>query len=83
MDFPAFDVIRVFDYDPDLLDGLDGCTGSRDVAGGRAELHDLRLHRRAARWGRPELAPRGTPLDTSLQPWTEDVSLAAWLGDWA
>ena len=66
-----------------LVDGLDGCTGSREVAGGRAELHDLRLHRRAARWGRPELAPRGTPLDTSLRPRTEDVSLAAWLGDWA
>ena len=67
-----------------LLDGLDGATGSREVAGGRAELEDLRLQRRAARWGRPGLAPEGPPLTaSSLQPWTEDVTLAAWLGGWA
>jgi GT2 family glycosyltransferase len=66
-----------------LLDGLDGCTGSREVADGRAELQDLRLQRRAARWGLPDLAPAGAPLATSLQPWTEDVTLAAWLGGWA
>lgn len=66
-----------------LVDGLDGCTGSREVVDGRAELQDLRLQRRAARWGRPDLAPAGAPLDTSLRPWTEDVTLAAWLGGWA
>jgi len=66
-----------------LLHGLDGCTGSRELADGRAELQDLRLQRRAARWGLPDLAPAGAPLATSLQPWTEDVTLAAWLGGWA
>lgn len=66
-----------------LLDGLDGCTGSREVAGGRAELHDLRLRRRAARWDRPDLAPTGPAIATSLRPWSEDVTLAAWLGGWA
>jgi len=66
-----------------LVDGLDGRTASREVAGGRAELQDLRLLRRAARWGRPDLAPAGPPLGTSLRPWTEDDTLAAWLGGWA
>jgi hypothetical protein len=66
-----------------LLDGLDGGTGSREVAGGCAELHDLRLQRRAARWGRPDLAPAGPPVATSLHPWSEDVTLASWLGGWA
>ena len=66
-----------------LLDGLDGCTGTREVAAGRAELQDLRLLRRAARWGRADLAPSGEPLSSALQPWTEDVTLAAWLGGWA
>ena len=65
-----------------LLDGLDGCTGSREVAGGAAELHDLRLQRRAARWGRADLAPPGPPLATTLRPWSEDVTLEAWLGGW-
>lgn len=66
-----------------LLDGLDGCTTTREVCGGRAELQDLRLLRRAARWGRPELAPAGPPIASSLHPWTEDVTLASWLGGWA
>ena len=66
-----------------LLDGLDGCAGSREVAGGSAVLHDLRLQRRAARWGRPDLAPPGPPLATTLRPWSEDVTLEAWLGGWA
>jgi GT2 family glycosyltransferase len=66
-----------------LLDGLDGGTGSREVEGGRAALHDLRLQRRAARWDRPGLAPAGPPLATSLRPWSDDVTLAAWLGGWA
>jgi len=66
-----------------LMDGLDGSTGSREVAAGRAELQDLRLARRAARWGRPDLAPAGASLATSLHPWTEGVTLASWLGGWA
>ncbi len=66
-----------------LLDGLDGSTGSREIGDGRAELQDRRLLRRAARWGRPALAPAGPPLTTSLHPWTEGVTLAAWLGGWA
>jgi hypothetical protein len=66
-----------------LLDALDGCAGSREIADGRAELQDLRLLRRATRWGRPGLAPAGPPLATSLHPWAEDVSLASWLGGWA
>jgi GT2 family glycosyltransferase len=66
-----------------LLTGLDGRAATRDVAGGCAELQDLRLLRRAARWGRPDLAPDGPPLVTRLRPWTEEVTLAAWLGGWA
>ena len=66
-----------------LVDGLDGCTGSREIGDGRAELQDLRLLRRAARWGRPDLAPAGSSLATSLHPWAEDVTLASWLGGWA
>ena len=66
-----------------LLDGLDGSTASRGIGDGRAELQDLRLLRRASRWGRPDLAPAGPSLATSLHPWTEDVTLASWLGGWA
>ncbi|WP_416956021.1 glycosyltransferase [Nocardioides sp. T5] len=66
-----------------ILEGLDGGPGSREVAAGNAELQDLRLHRRAERWGRPDLATAGPPLDATLRPWTEDVTLAAWLGGWA
>ena len=65
-----------------LLDGLDGQVGTREVADGCAELQDLRLLRRAARWGRPELAPAGAPLETSLRPWT-DGTLESWLGGWS
>ena len=43
---------------------------------------DLRLLRRAARWDRPDLAPAGAPLATSLRPWTDDVTLESWLGGW-
>ena len=35
------------------------------------------------RWGREDLAPDGPPLETRLRPWTEEVTLAAWLGGWA
>jgi hypothetical protein len=66
-----------------LLHGLDGCWATRELAGGSGELQDLRLLRRAARWGRPDLAPTGPPLQTRLRPWTDDVTLAAWLGGWA
>ncbi|MBC2934824.1 glycosyltransferase [Nocardioides sp. zg-1228] len=68
---------------PALIDGLDGSTGSRTVADGCVELRDLRLLRRAGRWGRPDLAPPGPPLATSLRPWTGDATLEAWLGGWA
>lgn len=73
----------------EVLAGLDG-PGGPDApatlelrADGRvvAELHDLRLHRRAARWGRPDLAPRaGRACD--LRPAT-GATLQAWLGGWA
>jgi GT2 family glycosyltransferase len=66
-----------------LADGLDGQAGRRGVADGCAELRDLRLLRRAARWGRPDLAPLGPPLVTGLRPWTADVTLEAWLGGWS
>ncbi|MDZ5661031.1 glycosyltransferase [Nocardioides sp. S-58] len=66
-----------------LAAGLDGRTGCRTVADGCAELQDLRLLRRAARWGRADLAPQGGPLETRLRPWTPDVTLAAWFGGWA
>jgi hypothetical protein len=66
-----------------LLPGLDGHVATREVAEACAELQDLRLLRRAARWGRPDLAPVGPPLATSLRPWTDDVTLESWLGGWA
>jgi GT2 family glycosyltransferase len=65
-----------------LLSGTDGVSGARAVGDGCAELQDLRLLRRAARWGRPDLAPAGPPLVTGLRPWTEDQTLEAWLGGW-
>lgn len=64
-------------------DALDGLVGTREVAGGCAELQDLRLLRRAARWDRADLAPAGPPLVTGLEPWTEDLTLESWLGGWA
>lgn len=66
-----------------LLDGLDGTTGRRPLADGCGEVQDLRLLRRAERWGRPDLAPEGPPLATGLRPWTSEVTLASWLGGWA
>ncbi|GAA5112648.1 hypothetical protein GCM10023339_16010 [Alloalcanivorax gelatiniphagus] len=66
----------------DALAGLDGVVGSRPVAGGRAELQDLRLLRRATRWGRPELAPPAPAGPDALRPWSDDVTLASWLGGW-
>lgn len=66
----------------DLLAGLDGVTGTRTVGDGWAELQDLRLLRRSARWGRPDLAPVGPPLGTALRPWTTEATLEAWLGGW-
>jgi GT2 family glycosyltransferase len=65
-----------------LLGGLDGQVATRVVADGCAELQDLRLLRRARRWDRPELAPAGGPLPTSLRPWTDEVTLESWLGGW-
>lgn len=72
-----------------VLGGLDG-PGRPDAPAtlelrtdGRvvAELHDLRLHRRAARWSRPDLAPRaGRTCD--LRP-AAGTTLQAWLGGWA
>ncbi|MCW2815211.1 MAG: hypothetical protein JWN84_2666 [Nocardioides sp.] len=62
------------------LQGLDG-HGVRDL--GVGTLTDLRLERRAERWGRPELlSPHPSP-DTHLTPWRPDLVLEAWLGGWA
>lgn len=66
-----------------LLRGLDGTVARRTVADGCAELQDLRLLRRARRWGRPDLAPDGPPLTTRLKPWAGETTLEAWLGGWA
>jgi hypothetical protein len=66
-----------------LLHELDGTTGVCPVGDGLAELHDLRLQRRAARWGRPDLAPPGPAVGTRLRPWARGVTLASWLGGWA
>lgn len=66
-----------------LLSGLDGHAATREVLDGRAELQDLRLLRRATRWDQPDLTAAGPPLATSLRPWTDDVTLASWLGGWA
>ena len=59
---------------------------SRQIAGVlglSAELQDLRLVRRATRWGRADLAPTGPPLGTGLRPWTDEVTLESWLGGWS
>lgn len=66
-----------------LLTGLDGRVATREVAHGCAELQDLRLLRRAARWKRPDLAPAGPPLGSALRPWTDEVTLESWLGGWS
>ncbi|WP_209020825.1 glycosyltransferase [Nocardioides sp. 1609] len=66
-----------------LLGDHAGPGATRAVAGGAAELQDLRLLRRAARWGRPDLAPAGPPVESRLRPWTDDVTLESWLGGWA
>lgn len=66
-----------------VLTSLDGCVGTREVAHGCAELQDLRLLRRAARWERPDLAPAGPPLGSGLRPWTGAVTLESWLGGWS
>lgn len=66
-----------------LLRALDGSVATRELADGCAQLQDLRLLRRADRWGRPDLAPAGPPLGTRLRPWTDEVTLASWLGGWA
>ncbi|SED12799.1 Glycosyltransferase, GT2 family [Nocardioides exalbidus] len=65
-----------------LLTALDGSSARAAVADGCAELHDLRLLRRAARWGRPALAPAGPPVRTGLRPWAADHTLESWLGGW-
>ncbi|WP_207208802.1 glycosyltransferase [Nocardioides oleivorans] len=65
-----------------LLTALGGTAATATVAHGCAELHDLRLERRAARWCRPELAPPGPPIDTGLRPWTSRDTLESWLGGW-
>lgn len=62
---------------------LDGEAATREIADGCGELQDLRLLRRAERWGRPDFAPAGSPRATSLVPWTEGVTLESWLGGWA
>lgn len=66
----------------DAVAGLDGAVGSRDLPDGGGRLVDLRLARRAARWGRPDLAPTGAPLVTGLRPWTDRIGLEAWFGGW-
>ncbi|PKH42870.1 Glycosyltransferase, GT2 family [Nocardioides alpinus] len=67
----------------ELVREMDGTAATREVAGGGAELQDLRLLRRAARWDRPDLAPSGPPVVTRLQQWSDGVTLASWLGGWA
>jgi GT2 family glycosyltransferase len=66
-----------------LTSGLGGHAATAEVAGGCAELQDLRLLRRAARRARPGLAPAGPPLETRLRPWSADVTLESWLGGWS
>jgi hypothetical protein len=63
-----------------VLRGLEGYA-ARDV--GVGTLTDLRLRRRAERWGRPELAPPHPGVDRSLTPWAPRHTLEAWLGGWA
>ncbi|MFC5009708.1 glycosyltransferase [Nocardioides plantarum] len=65
------------------LRGLDGPDGyaARDV--GVGTLTDLRLRRRAERWGRAALAPLHPEVDRSLTPWAPRHTLEAWVGGWA
>ncbi|WP_170286013.1 glycosyltransferase [Nocardioides rubriscoriae] len=59
---------------------LDG-HAHRDL--GVGTLTDLRLARRAERWGRLELAPVHPVADEHLTPWAPRHTLEAWLGGWA
>lgn len=66
-----------------LVAALDGTMGRVSVADGSAEVQDLRLLRRAERWGRRELAPEGPPMtDCGLRPSDPGTTLASWLGGW-
>lgn len=62
------------------LAGLDG-HAARDL--GVGTLTDLRLRRRAERWGRPDLAPAHPEVDRHLVAWSPRHTLEAWLGGWA
>ncbi len=62
------------------LSSLEG-RAHRDL--GVGTVTDLRLARRAARWGRADLAPVHTEVARGLVPWTPRHTLEAWLGGWA
>ncbi|MCY7396589.1 MAG: glycosyltransferase [Nocardioides sp.] len=69
-------VLRGLDGQADVAT-LDVTSQGRDIAA----LHDLRLHRRAARWGRNDLLVRSS-LASALAP-AGGVTLQAWVGGWA
>ena len=62
------------------LDSLEG-HGRRDL--GPGVLTDLRLVRRAERWGRPHLVTVHPGPSNDLTAWGPDHTLEAWLGGWA
>ncbi|MFW6773817.1 glycosyltransferase [Nocardioides sp. CPCC 205120] len=59
-----------------------GDAGTRVLGDGLASVHDLRLHRRAARWGRPGLAPTAALDVPGLDAVPADGELRAYLGQW-
>ncbi|MDF9714648.1 glycosyltransferase [Nocardioides sp. ChNu-99] len=57
-------------------------TGTFVLGDGLVAVHDLRLHRRAARWGRPDLAPTAVLDVPGLDAVPADGELRAYLGQW-
>nr|WP_275940827.1 glycosyltransferase [Nocardioides zeae] len=65
-----------------LLGAVDGSSATWVVNDGIAEVRDLRLHRRAARWDRPDLVGRGHVEVAGLRRLPDGARLDAHLGQW-
>lgn len=65
-----------------LLGAVDGSCATWVVGDGAAEVRDLRLHRRAARWDASDLLDVGQVEVAGLRPVPADARLDAYLGQW-
>ncbi|MDR6173737.1 GT2 family glycosyltransferase [Nocardioides zeae] len=66
----------------ELLGAVDGSCATWVVNDGAAEVRDLRLHRRAARWDRPDLVGVGHVEVAGLRRLPAGARLDAHLGQW-